>query len=184
MEITNKKVVFEGRYLRLVEKAVVNKHGENFFWETIERKNIHGWGGVVIVALTKDRELIFEKNWRAPLESFVIQFPAGLTDIPGENEEQAARRELLEETGYEAKKLVPVISSPLSPALTTTRATHFFAPDVEFTGKTRDEGTEDIKVLKVPVEQVDNFLLNLPAGVELDLRVPGILWVLKKKRLI
>ena len=91
MEITDKKIIFEGRYLRLVEKNVVNRRGENFFWETIERKNVYGWGGVVIIALTKDRELILENNWRAPIESSVIQFPAGLTDIPGENEEQAAR---------------------------------------------------------------------------------------------
>jgi len=183
MEITDKKVVFEGRYLRVAEKNVVNRQGENFFWETIERKNIYGEGAVVIIGLTRDRELILENNWRAAIESFVIQFPAGLTDVPGENEEQAARREVLEETGYEAKKLIPVILSPMAPALTATRARHFFAPDVEFRGKARNEDVEAIEVLKIPVEQVNNFLLNLPAGVELDLRVPGILWVLKNKGL-
>ena len=62
MKITDKKVVFEGRYLRLVEKNIANRRGESFLWETIERKNVHGWGGVVIIALTKDRELILENN--------------------------------------------------------------------------------------------------------------------------
>ena len=184
MKIANKKTVFEGRHLKVIEKHITNMQGVNSIWETIERKNIHGCGAVVIIALTKNKELIFEKNWRAPLESFVIQFPAGLTDIPRENEEQAARRELLEETGYEANKLIPVILSPLAPALTATRARHFFAPDVEFKGKTGNKDVEEIEVSKIPIEQVDDFLLNPPAGVELDLRVPGILWVMKNKGLI
>jgi ADP-ribose pyrophosphatase len=184
VKVTGKRIAFESVHLRLVEKYVANSRGENRVWETIERKNVQGHGAVVIVGLTRDGNLIFEKNWRAPLESFVIQFPAGLTDIPGEDEEEAARRELLEETGYKAKKLIPVMLSPLAPALTATRAMHFFAPDVEFTEKMGSKDSEEIEVVKIPVEQVDDFLLNLPSNVELDLRVPGILWVLKKKGLI
>jgi hypothetical protein len=41
-----------------------------------------------------------------------------------------------------------------------------------------------IEVIRVPQGRVDEFLLNLPDGVELDLRVPGILWVLKQKGLL
>lgn len=53
-------------------------------------------GAVVIIASTKGRELVLERNWRAPLESFVIQFPAGLSDKEEESEEEVARRELQE----------------------------------------------------------------------------------------
>lgn len=184
MKIIGKKTVFEGRYLRIVEKVISSEGRQDRAWETLERTNVHGSGAVVIIALTKDGELVFEKNWRAPIESSVIQFPAGLTDIEGETEEEAARRELLEETGYVAKELIPVFLSPLSAALTGTRAMHFFAPGVEFEGKPAGDDIEQIEVLKVPVDKADDFMLNLPEGVELDLRVPGILWMLKQKGLL
>lgn len=184
MRITKREVVFEGKYLQVVRKEFDTDMGEGGTWETVERKNIYGRGAVVIVALTKDREVVLERNWRVPLESFVIQFPAGLTDREGESEEETAKRELLEETGYRAKRLIPIISVPVSPVLTPTRATHFLAPEVEFVGRRGREIGEQIGVLKIPVDKVSDFLLNLPEDTELDLRVPGILWILEKRGLI
>lgn len=74
--------------------------------------------------------------------------------------------------------------SPLSAALTGTRAMHYFAPDVEFVGKPTGKDIEEIEVLKVPTGEADEFMLNLPDGEELDLQVPGILWVLRMRGLI
>ena len=184
MEITKRETIFEGKHLKFVKKRFKTASGEEGIWETIERKNIYGEGAVVIVAITKERELILERHWRAPLEGFVIQFPAGLCDKEGESEEEVARRELLEETGYKAEKLISIMLVPLCPALTPTRATHFLATGVEFAGKESKEITEEIEVLKVPIEKLDDFMLNLPEDTELDLRVPGILWVLQRKGLI
>jgi len=184
MRVTGKKTVFEGRFLRIVEKRVITGDGQSRVWEAVERTNTHGSGAVVIIAVTKDGELLFEKNWRAAIEGHIIQFPAGLTDIRGETDVEAARRELREETGYAAKQLIPVLLSPLSAALTNTGAMHFFAPDVEFVGRTAAEDAEEIEVIRVPVAKAGEFLLNLPEGVELDLRVPGILWVLREMGLL
>jgi hypothetical protein len=72
----------------------------------------------------------------------------------------------------------------LSPALTPTKAAHFFAPRVEFVEKKKKDIAEEIEVLKVPIEKLDDFLLNLPPNTELDLRVSGIIWILEKRRLI
>lgn len=184
MRIIKRELVFEGKYLRIVKKYFKRDKGEEGVWETVERTNIYNRGAVVIVALTKKREIILERNWRVPLESFVVQFPAGLTDREGESEEETARRELLEETGYMAEKLIPIIPAPLSPALTPTEANHFFAPEVEFVGKERKDAADEIEVLEVPVEKLSEFLMNLPEDTKLDLRVPGILWILERKKLI
>jgi len=185
MRILGKRTIAEGKFLRIVEKTVNGSDGRDRAWETIERTNVHGSGAVVIIALTTDGELVFEKNWRAPIESHIIQFPAGLTDIANESEEDAARRELLEETGYAASEMVPVFMSPLSAAVTGTKAMHYFAPDVEYVGLPDNRDTaEEIEVLKVPADKADEFMLNLPEGVELDLRVPGILWMMRAKGLI
>jgi hypothetical protein len=61
---------------------------------------------------------------------------------------------------------------------------HFFAPDVEFVGKPPCKDIEEIEILKVPVDKADEFMLNLPESVELDLRVPGILWFMRQKGLV
>lgn len=184
MKVIDKKIVFKGRFLRIVDKHIVNSKGQKSVWETVERTNVAGRGAVVIIALTSQGELIFEKNWRAPLESYVIQFPAGLTDTVGESEEETARRELLEETGYRADRLIPVIAVPLAPAVLPTSAMHYFAPDVEYVGSKNSKDTEEIEVIKVPLAQVSDFLLNCPEEVALDLRVPGILWIMREKKMI
>ena len=184
MKITRKRSVFNGTYLGIVNKHFKTGKEQEGIWETVERKNIYNKGAVVIVAITKERELIIERNWRFPLESFVIQFPAGLSDKKGETEEETARRELLEETGYRAGKLIPIISAPSCPSLISTRVTHFFAPDVEFSGTTARDTAEKIEILKVPVEEIDDFFLNLPEDTELDLRVLGILRIMEKKNLL
>jgi ADP-ribose pyrophosphatase len=183
MDILDREVAFEGKYLRFVRKHC-RKGSREYVWETLERNNVYGEGAVVVVALTGERELVLERNWRAALESYVVQFPAGLTDKEGESKEEAARRELLEETGYEAVELIPIVSVPLCPVLTATRATHFFAPGVRFVGRQRRDTAEEIEVVKVPVAEVDDYLLNLPDDTALDLRVPGILWTLERKGLL
>ncbi len=71
MRVTGKKTVYEGRYLRIVEKTVTTRDGKTHPWEAVERTNVHGSGAVVIVALTKGGDLLFEKNWRSALESFL-----------------------------------------------------------------------------------------------------------------
>lgn len=184
MKVVKKETMFEGRFLRLVNKYIVDDNGGQSIWETVERRNVEGRGAVVIIAVTRNGEMIFEKNWRAPLESYVIQFPAGLTDVPGETEEATARRELIEETGYRAERLIPVMATAMAPALISTSAMHYFAPGVEFTGQAPCKDIEEIEAIKVPLDKVDNFLMNLPEGVGLDLRVPGILWVMHKNGML
>ena len=184
MRVTKKDCVFQGNYLRVVEKCLETRSGENHIWETVERTTIGTRGAVVVIALTKEREVILERNWRVPSESFVIQLPAGLCDVAGECEEETARRELLEETGYIANKLVSIIVAPEDPVLTPTQISHFLAPDVEFTEEPRGDINEGIEVLKVPIAELGHFFLNLPKNTMLDLRVPGILWVLERMNLI
>ncbi len=161
MKITRRELAFEGKYLRIVNKYFQTNAGKEGVWETVTRTNVYNSGAVVIVALTKERELILERNWRVPLESFVLQFPAGLTDREGESEEETARRELLEETGYLATRLIPIITAPLSPALSPTGASHFLAPDVEYAGRGEPDDPAETEVIKVPVANISDFILHL-----------------------
>ena len=57
-----------------------------------------------VVALTEDQRVLAVRQYRPAVERYTIELPSGLVD-PGESPAEAARRELLEETGYEAAEV-------------------------------------------------------------------------------
>ena len=184
MEVIRKETAYEGEFLRIVRKTCRTESDGEVVWETVERTNIHGVGVMAVVAMTVDREMIMERQWRAAIESFVIQFPAGLMDKEDESSEEAAKRELLEETGYSAKRLVPILTAPTNPVLAPLSALYYYAPEVEYTGNKNRDIAEEMEIITVPKDKLDEFLLNIPDDTELDLRVPGIIRMLEAKGLI
>ena len=182
MEIISRETVYSGKFLRLVNKTFKYREGRISVWETVERTNTRM--AAVIIAITRDNEIILEKNWRAPIEGYVIQLPAGLMDKEGERPEDTARRELMEETGYLAGEVVSICDAVEDPVLTPTKISHFFARNVEYVGKNNPDLEEQIEVLRIPLPELADFLGNLPDNVVLDLRVTGILWIMEKRGLL
>jgi len=69
---------------------------------------------VTIIALDKRKRLILVRQFRPAIDGFSLELPSGHVD-PGETPEETARKELLEETGYEAHKFE--LLGDLSPAI-------------------------------------------------------------------
>jgi ADP-ribose pyrophosphatase len=92
----------------------------------------------------------------------VIELPAGLAgDVPGEEDEAleaAARRELLEETGYQAKEMVRLFHGPPSAGITSEELTFFLAEGVERVAAGGGDPSEDITVHAVPLDTVADWL--------------------------
>src|SRR5271170_4183678 len=103
-------VQWEGKFLRVL------KSGR---WEYADRVNSNG--AVVIVPVTDDGKLVLIEQYRIPVGQRVIELPAGLAgDLPDAETEAmatAARRELLEETGYEAAEITMLMFGPPSAGL-------------------------------------------------------------------
>ncbi|KKN26702.1 hypothetical protein LCGC14_0871820, partial [marine sediment metagenome] len=110
-----------GKFLRLVKKG---------HWEYAERVNTKE--AAIIIAITNDNKLLFVEQFRIPLDCKVIEMPAGLVgDIrSGESAEDAARTELLEETGYKAKNIEFLVKGPKSPGMSNEEASLFLATDL------------------------------------------------------
>lgn len=108
----------DGRFLHFVKRND---------WEFVERPGVTGI--VVMVGLTSHGGMILVSQWREPVNSWVIELPAGLVgDGPDGGQESlkaAARRELLEETGFEATTLYPFLSGPPSPGISNEVVTFF-----------------------------------------------------------
>jgi ADP-ribose pyrophosphatase len=167
-------VLFEGRYLRLL-----SQNG----WEYVERVNCTGIA--VIVALTPEREVLLVEQFRLPVRGSVIEFPAGLVgDVEGvehESVEEAAKRELFEETGYEASSLVLLTEGPPSSGLSTEIVSFFGALDIVKTGEGGGDDTESIVLHMVHIESIDDWLAQKSnEGVLVDPKVYGGVYLIKR----
>jgi ADP-ribose pyrophosphatase len=117
---------------------------------------------VGIVAMTDDRKVVLVEQFRPPVNRAVIELPAGLAgDIAGAEDESllaAARRELLEETGYHAARWTELTRGYTSPGLTDETIVLFLAEGLTKAGAGGGDGTEAIKIHEVPLAEVKSWL--------------------------
>jgi len=112
-KIKKRSKTASGDWLCLEKIEYLDASGKNRDWESVMRVN--GRGAVAILAILKPSErIILVRQFRPPANGYVIEFPAGLVDA-GESPEEAAVRELREETGYNSvviDVMPPMFSSP------------------------------------------------------------------------
>ena len=101
---------------------------------------------------------------RIPVGSRVIELPAGLAgDLPDAEDEdfkEAARRELLEETGYEAENIKFLCEGPPTAGLTSEIQTLLRATGLRKTGPGGGDESEDITVHAIALEELDTWLAS------------------------
>ncbi len=173
MTVLNKKTLWEGKFLRSVLVRYIDGSGvTERDWEAVERVGCDGVVG--IVPFTNEGEVVMIRQFRPPVNGYVIELPAGLRD-PGEKPEDAARRELIEETGYAAGELRFLTEGPLSSGLSSEILTVFAATGLTCVGVGKRDETEHIEVLKIPFEEVASEIESRTrAGVYVDLKVLGL----------
>ena len=159
------EIVRDGTHIQLVRRGS---------WEFTRRKNVCGIVG--IIAVTDDRKLVLVEQDRPPVGARVIELPAGLAgddkDHRDEDLADAARRELLEETGYEAGSVERVAAGAASAGMTSEIITLFRATGLRKTGSGEGDGTEDITLHEVPLDGVIPWLAQREReGKLIDLKV-------------
>jgi ADP-ribose pyrophosphatase len=171
--MTREIVHYRGRYLDLIER-------EN--WEFASRNNASNV--VVIVAVTPEEEIVLIEQFRRPVESVVIELPAGLVGDNHEPDEtvlQAALRELEEETGYAATRLDPIMACPSSAGMTDEFVSFVKATGLARVGPGGGDASEDILVHTVAMESVDDWLLQQQdRGKLLDPKIYAALYWLRR----
>lgn len=169
-----KTTLFTGRFLSLVREG---------HWEYAERVNASG--AAIIAAVTEDQKLLLVEQYRIPCHRRTIELPAGIIgDEPASGSEshaEAARRELLEETGYSAETMRELGTGPASSGLTSEVVTLFLATGLRRTGPGGGVGHEAITVHEVPLAEVGGWLSDrVQAGLLVDPKLYAGLYFLTK----
>lgn len=156
------EVVWQGKFLAAKRKGK---------WEYVSRTR--GVSAAVILAVVEG-DVILVEQWRAPLGAYCLELPAGLVgdEQEGEAVESAAARELEEETGYRARRIVSLGRFHASPGMSSEYFTLVRAEGLTRVGDGGGVAGEDIKVHRVPVAQVPAFVDRKRAeGAVMDVKL-------------
>jgi ADP-ribose pyrophosphatase len=107
----------------------------------------------IVFPLTASGEVVLVRQYRPPLEMMELGLPAGLVE-DGERPEEAARRELAEETGYTGGEWEPLGSLSSSPSLKNNWAYLFLARGVEERAAPDPDEHELVEVVRVPAQDL------------------------------
>jgi ADP-ribose pyrophosphatase len=165
-----------GKFLALIKEG---------HWEYVDRVN--ATGAAIILAVTADQKILLVEQYRIPVHVRTIELPAGIIgDEPGNTDEskgEAARRELLEETGYAAERLEPVMTGAACSGLTSERVSLFRATGLRRVGKGGGVAHEDIVVHEIPLVSVTAWLeAKAKTGVLIDPKVYAGLFFLTQNK--
>lgn len=114
---------------------------------------------VNVLALTADREVILVRESHHAAGVIALGIPGGGVE-PGERNEDAIRRELMEETGYQAGEVRLLGSTFMNWRLQTNRVHHFLALDCTLAGPQALDEFEDIEIVLVPLDEFDPTILE------------------------
>ena len=146
-----KKKIYEGKVLSLsIYTIPVNK-------QRVTREVIEHRGAAAILAIDKGRILLVKQH-RFP-HGYVLEIPAGTLE-KGEQPRKCAYRELKEETGYEAKKMVPLIKYYPSIGYNTELIHCFVASGLKKSSKLKLDADEIISVVKIDFKKALRMILS------------------------
>ena len=114
---------------------------------------------VNVIPLTSDDKVVMVRQWRHGTRSVHLETPGGLME-DGESPEECGRRELLEETGYEAGEIVRLGTVHPNPALQNNLQHFVLATNCRRVGEPSLDHAEDISVELVPLAEVPAFIAS------------------------
>lgn len=141
--------LYAGRFLRVLRRGR---------WEYVSRAD--ATGVVAVVAMHDDGRVVLVEQRRAPVDATVMELPAGLVGDTSDEETmiEAARRELLEETGYAARAWRRLGTAATSPGLTDEAITFFLATGLSKDGLGGGVEGEAIRVHEVGLSELPGWL--------------------------
>jgi ADP-ribose pyrophosphatase len=149
LAISKSEVVFSGKIWDIKSESF------DYNGATLVREFVAHPGAVAVIALNEANQVLLINQYRHPVREYLWEIPAGLLDMPGESKVEAAKRELLEETGYIAEYWSELIEFHTTPGGNNETIAIFLARKLRHQGHDLElEGEEtDMQVAWVPLAE-------------------------------
>ncbi|MBQ4369765.1 MAG: NUDIX hydrolase [Oscillospiraceae bacterium] len=150
MEYVEKQLSSEEKYSGLIIKVKLDEI-ELYNGKRSRREVVEHSGGVCVVPLGRDGCVTAVRQYRYPVSKSLIELPAGKLE-KGEDPYSAALRELEEETGLQAEKLVPLGSVYSSPGFSNEELFIYLAENCS-QGEAHPDADEFLDVIRIPLDE-------------------------------
>ena len=137
------ELLFQGRHLRVDEEEWPQLENP---WEVVRRVD-----AAAALPVTPEGDVLLVRQFRAAARKELLEIPAGLLDVPGEEPEACVARELLEETGFRQTTLTSLGGIYPSPG-SWTEYVHLFLARTE--SEPRGEPEEGIELVRRPFDEM------------------------------
>ena len=169
--LVSSRVVYRGPVFWVTTDHVLEPGGIK-----VRRDLIHHSGSVVVLAVDDSRatpRVLLERQYRHAAQDYLWELPAGRID-PGENELKAAKRELIEETGYRADRWRRILKFYASPGFVAETMAVYLATGLR-TGEAEPEDDEVIQIRMLPLPRVVKMVMR---GTIRDAKtISSVLWL-------
>jgi len=142
----------------------------------VRRDVVRHSGSVVVLAVedhSREPRVLLEKQYRHAAGRFLYELPAGRID-EGEDELRAAKRELLEETGYSARSWKRILHFWASPGFVAEAMSIYLARDLTL-GTAQPEDDEVIEISTVPLGKAVSMIMR--GQIQDAKTIAGVLWL-------
>lgn len=146
-------VIHNGKIINVTKDTVELENGKK-----ATREVVHHNGGVCVVPITENNEIILVKQFRYPFNDVLLEIPAGKIDV-GEDHYDCGKRELLEETGAVASKFTYLGVMYPTTAYLTEKIHMYYAKGLTFSKQKLDED-EFLEVVKIPFDKAIEMIMN------------------------
>lgn len=149
----NEKTIYEGRIITVHVDDIELPDGKKSKREVVEHS-----GGVCVAALTEENKLLFVRQFRYPYHKVLLELPAGKLE-KGEDPLKAGVRELEEECGAVAQKVIPMGQVYPTVAYCSEIIHLFLATGLQKTKQHLDDG-EFLEVEEIPVKDAVDMVMR------------------------
>lgn len=170
-QILSSYEAYRGPLFRVTTDEIIEPTGIR-----VRRDVVRHSGSIVVLAVDDtgaEPRILLERQYRHAAGRFLRELPAGRID-EGEKELAAAKRELLEETGYSARKWKRILHFWVSPGFVAEAMSIYLAQDLKL-GKAQPEADEVIEISLVPLRQAVRMVLK--GEIQDAKTIAGILWL-------